>query len=89
MWGLYFNSGIRVFFKTAAAWVIFFLNRMNSLQGIVKIEQEAISDISIGSLHCFKISLKIRFQHAPVLSNDPSATQTARGCESSSQPLAV
>jgi len=48
-----------------------FLNRMNSRQGIVKKEQKAIFEISIGSLHCFKISLKIRFRYAPVLSNDP------------------
>jgi len=43
---------------------------MNSWQGIVKKEQETIFEISIGSLHYFKILLKIRFRHAPVLSND-------------------
>jgi len=36
-----------------------FLNRMNSRQGIVEKEQETIFEISIGSLHNFKISLKI------------------------------
>jgi hypothetical protein len=54
-----------------------FLNRMNSRQGIVKKEQETIFEISIGSLHRFRILLKIRYWHAPVLSNDPKATQTA------------
>jgi hypothetical protein len=48
-----------------------FLNRMNSRQGIVEKEQETIFEISIGSLHNFKISLKIPFRHTPVLSNDP------------------
>jgi len=38
-----------------------FLNRMNSRQGIVKKEQEAIFEIPMGSLHYFKISLKIDF----------------------------
>jgi len=38
-----------------------FLNRMNSRQGIVEKEQETIFEISIGSLHNFKISLKIDF----------------------------
>ncbi len=38
-----------------------FLNRMNSRQGIVEKEQETIFEISIGSLHNFKISLKINF----------------------------
>jgi hypothetical protein len=38
-----------------------FLNRMNSRQGIVEKEQETIIEISIGSLHNFKISLKIYF----------------------------
>jgi len=48
-----------------------FLNRMNSRQRIVEKEQEIIFEISIGSLHNFKISLKIPFRHTPVLSNDP------------------
>ena len=48
-----------------------FLNRMNSRKGIVEKEQENIFEISIGSLHNFKISLNILFRHAPVLSNDP------------------
>jgi len=48
-----------------------FLNRMNSQQGIVKKEQETIFEISMGCWHDFKISLKIRFPRAPVLSNDP------------------
>ena len=48
-----------------------FLNRMNPRQGIVKNKQEAIFEISIGSLHYFKILLKIRFRYAPVFSNDP------------------
>jgi len=48
-----------------------FLNRMNSRQGIVKKKQEAIFEISIGSLHYFKILLKIRFWYAPVFSYDP------------------
>jgi len=38
-----------------------FLNRMNSRQGIVEKEHETIFEISIGSLHSFKISLKIDF----------------------------
>ena len=38
-----------------------FLNRMNSRQGIVKKKQEAIFEISIGSLLYFKILLKISF----------------------------
>ncbi len=54
-----------------------FLNRMNSRQGIVKKKQETVFEISIGSLHNFKISLKIPFRHTPVLSNHPQATQTA------------
>jgi hypothetical protein len=54
-----------------------FLNRMNPRQGIVKNKQETIFEISIGSLHYFKILLKIRFRYAPVFSNDPQATQTA------------
>jgi hypothetical protein len=48
-----------------------FLNRMDSRQGIVKKKQETIFEISIGSLHYFKIRLKIRFRCAPVFSNDP------------------
>jgi len=48
-----------------------FLNRMNSRQEIVKKKQETIFEISIGSLHHFKILLKRQFQYAPVLSNDP------------------
>jgi len=48
-----------------------FLNRMNSRQGIVKKKQEAIFEIPIGSLHYFKILLKIRFWYAPVFSYDP------------------
>jgi len=47
-----------------------FLNRMNSRQGIVKKKQETIFEISIGYLYNFKILLKIRFSHEPVLSND-------------------
>jgi hypothetical protein len=38
-----------------------FLNRMNSRQEIVKKKQEAIFEISIGSLHHFKIFLKHDF----------------------------
>ena len=45
-----------------------FLNRMNSRQGIAKKEQETVFEISIGSLHYFKILLKIPFRYAPVLS---------------------
>ena len=48
-----------------------FLNRMNSRQGIAKKEQETVFEISIGSLHYFKILLKIQFRYAPVLSKDP------------------
>jgi len=48
-----------------------FLNRMNSRQEIVKKKQETIFEISIGSLHHFKILLKTRFRNAPVFSNDP------------------
>jgi len=47
-----------------------FLNRMNSRQGIVKKKLETIFEISIGSLHNFKILLKIQFRCAPVFSND-------------------
>jgi hypothetical protein len=49
----------------------FFLNRMNSRQGVVKKKQETIFEISIDSLHDIKILLKIRFRYAPVFSNDP------------------
>ena len=38
-----------------------FLNRMNSRQGMVKKKQETIFEISIGSLHYFKILLKRKF----------------------------
>jgi hypothetical protein len=48
-----------------------FLNRMNSWKGVVKEKQETIFEISIGSLHYFKILLKIGFRSAPVFSNDP------------------
>jgi hypothetical protein len=48
-----------------------FLNRMNSRQGIVKKKQETVFEISIGSLHYFKILLKIRFRFEPVFSYDP------------------
>jgi hypothetical protein len=48
-----------------------FLNRMNSRQGIVKKKLETIFEISIGSLHNFKILLKIQFRSAPVFYNDP------------------
>jgi hypothetical protein len=41
-------------FRTGAPWIIFFLNRMNSRQGIVKKEQETIFKISIGLIHYFK-----------------------------------
>jgi hypothetical protein len=40
-------------FPTGATWIIFFLNRMNSRQGIVKKEQEIIFKISAGSIHYF------------------------------------
>jgi hypothetical protein len=36
-----------------------------------KEKQEAIFEISIGSLNDFKILLKIQFRYAPVFSNDP------------------
>jgi hypothetical protein len=48
-----------------------FLNRMNSRQGIVKKKQETIFKISIGSMHYFKILLKIKYRYAPVFTNDP------------------
>jgi hypothetical protein len=54
---------------------------MNSRQGIVKKKQKTIFEISIGSLHQFKILLKTRFRYAPVFSNDPKATQTASDLE--------
>jgi hypothetical protein len=38
-----------------------FLNRMNSRQEIVKKKQESIFEISIGSLHHFKILLRHDF----------------------------
>jgi hypothetical protein len=38
-----------------------FLNRMNSRQGIIKRKQGSILEISIGSLHYFKILLNIQF----------------------------
>jgi hypothetical protein len=61
-----------------------FLNRMitpeadkparggqDSRQGIIKKKkQETIFDISIGSLHYFKILLNTQFRYAPVFSND-------------------
>jgi hypothetical protein len=46
-----------------------FLNRVNSLQGIVKKEQKSIYVKSIGSTHYFFI--KMRFRHAPVLLTIP------------------
>jgi len=48
-----------------------FLNRMNSRQEIVKDKQEAIFEISIGSLHHFKILLMTRFRYAPVFKTIP------------------
>jgi len=36
-----------------------------------KKKQETIFEISIGSYHYFRIILKVRFQYAPVFSNDP------------------
>jgi hypothetical protein len=42
-----------------------------------KEKQEAIFEISIGSLHYFKILSKMRCRFAPVFFNDPQATQTA------------
>ena len=47
-----------------------FLNRMNSRQGIVKKKQKTIFEISIDSLHYFKILLKNQCRYAPVFSND-------------------
>jgi hypothetical protein len=44
---------------------------MNSRQGIVKKKQETIFEISVDSLHYFKIILTIRFRLSPVFSNDP------------------
>ena len=41
-----------------------------------KEKTETIFEISIGSLHNFKILLKIQFRCAPVFSDNPSATQT-------------
>jgi hypothetical protein len=56
------------FFLTTADWIIFFLNRLitpeadkpagggqDSRQGIVKKKQETIFEISISSMHYFKI----------------------------------
>jgi hypothetical protein len=43
----------------------------DSWQGIVKKKQENIFEISIDSMHYFKILLMIRFRYAPVFSNDP------------------
>jgi hypothetical protein len=54
-----------------------FLNRVNSWQGLVKKEQESIFEKSIGLPYNLQFLLKMRFRHAPVLSNDPYATQTA------------
>ena len=48
-----------------------FLKRVNSWQGFVKKEQEPIFEKSIGSPHDLQFLLKMRFRHAPVLSNDP------------------
>jgi len=49
----------------------FFLNRMNSRQGIIKKKQDTIFEISIGSPNYIKIHLKMQFRFAPVFSNDP------------------
>jgi len=54
-----------------------FLNRVNSRQGFVKKEQESIFEKSIGLPYNLQFLLKMRFRNAPVLSNDPYATQTA------------
>jgi len=48
-----------------------FLNRMNSWQEIVKKEQESIFEKSIDLPFHLQFLLKMRFRHAPVLSNDP------------------
>jgi len=48
-----------------------FLNRVNSCQGLVKKEQEPIFEKSIGLPYNLQFLLKMRFRHAPVLSNDP------------------
>jgi len=48
-----------------------FLKRVNSRQGLVKKEQEPVFEKSIGSLYNLQLLLRIRFWHAPVLSNDP------------------
>jgi hypothetical protein len=44
---------------------------MNSRQGIVKKKQETTFEIKIDFLHYFKILIEIRFQYAPVFSDDP------------------
>jgi len=54
-----------------------FLNRVNSWQKLVKNEQESIFEKSIGLLYNFQFLLKMQIRHAPVLSNDLYATQTA------------
>jgi hypothetical protein len=57
----------------------------DSRQGIVKKEQEIIIEISTGSLRCLKISIKIRFRHALVISN--RACATLRGVGSTLRPV--
>jgi len=49
----------------------FILNCVNSWQGLVKKEQGSIFEKSIGLLYNLQFLLKMRFRHAPVLSNDP------------------
>ena len=51
--------------------MLFFLNRMNSRQGILKKKQSTIFEISIGSLHYFEILLKMQFLYSSVFANDP------------------
>jgi len=48
-----------------------FLKRVNSWHGVVEKEQEPIFEKAIGLPHDLQFLLKIRFRHAPVLSNDP------------------
>jgi hypothetical protein len=48
-----------------------FLKRVNSRQGLVQKEQEPVFEKLIGSLHNLQFLLRIRFRHAPVISNDP------------------
>jgi len=66
---LYIMRGREVFLNSHSMDNLF-LNRMNSWQGLVKKEQESIFEKSTGLPYNLQFLLKMRFRHAPVLSNN-------------------